>query len=140
MLTCSIEGGCSYVMFEKIVYENKQITAITVEWEAEFSEAMSVLKTFFDDNNTEHLLLDLRDSSFDNITTDHVRDLCMYAISRTNDNGGNKVNGKTALVGSKDLQSEIDRIFKTCSEMEDSDINVLVFCSKEKAFSWLEEG
>ena len=127
-------------MFEKIVYENKQITAITVEWEAEFSEAMSVLKTFFDDNNTEHLLLDLRDSSFDYITTDHLRDLCTYAISRTKDNGGNWVNGKTALVASGDLQPEIDRIFKTCSEMEDSDINVLVFCSKEKAFSWLEEG
>lgn len=136
----SIEGGYNFVMFEKIVYENKQITAITVEWEAEFSEAMSVLKTFFDDNNTEHLLLDLRDSSFDYITTDHLRDLCTYAISRTKDNGGNWVNGKTALVASGDLQPEIDRIFKTCSEMEDSDINVLVFCSKEKAFSWLEEG
>ena len=134
------EGGSNFVMFEKIVYENKQITAITVEWEAEFSEAMSVLKTFFDDNNTEHLLLDLRDSSFDYITTDHLRDLCTYAISRTKDNGGNWVNGKTALVASGDLQPEIDRIFKTCSEMEDSDINVLVFCSKEKAFSWLEEG
>lgn len=127
-------------MFEKIVYENKQITSITVEWEAEFSEAMSVLKTFFDDNDTEHLLLDLRDSALDNITADHVRDLCTYAISRTNDNGGNWVNGKTALVASGDLQPEIDRIFKTCSEMEDSAINVSVFCSKEKALSWLEKG
>lgn len=125
-------------MFEKIVYENKQITAITVKWKDDFSEAMSVLKTFFDDNNTEHLLLDLRDSSLVSMTHDHIRDLCQYAKSRSNDGG--RVNGKTALVGSNDLQFEIGRIFKTYSEMIDSAIKVSAFRSMEKALSWLEEG
>jgi len=125
-------------MFEKIVYDNKQITTITVEWQADFSELMSVLKIFFDDNNTEHLLLDLTDCSFDTITHDHIRDLCQYAKSRAN--GGGRVNGKTALVGSNDLQFEIGRIFKRYSEMIGSAIKVSVFRSAEKAFSWLEEG
>ena len=125
-------------MFEKIVYDNKQITVISVKWKDDFSEAMIVLKTFFDDNNTEHLLLDLRDSSLDTITHDNIRDLCQYAKSRAN--GGERVNGKTALVGSSDLQAEIDKIFKTYPEMENSDINVSVFRSEERALSWLEEG
>ena len=127
-------------MFEKIVYEDSQITAITVKWKDDFSKAMSVLKTFFNDNTTEHLMLDLRDSSIDTITYDDVSDLYWYATSRMNENGENRVNGKTALVGSIDLQSEIGEIFKTCFETEDLAINVSVFRSEEKALSWLEEG
>jgi hypothetical protein len=127
-------------MFEKIVYEDRQITTITVEWKDDFSKAMSVLKTFFNDNNTVYLMLDLRDSSIDTITYDDVSDLYWYAKSRANDNGENRVNGKTALVGSRDLQSEIGSIFNTCFEMDDSAINVSVFHSEKKALSWLEEG
>jgi hypothetical protein len=98
---------------------------------------MSVLKNFFDDNSTEHLLLDLRDSSFDSITPDHIRNLCKYATSRANGESG--VNGKTALVGSSDFEFEIDRMFKTYSEMEESDIKVSVFRSMEKALNWIEK-
>ena len=125
-------------MFEKIVNEKEQLTTITVTWEFDFSELMSVLKVFFDDNNTENLLLDLRDSSLDSITTDHIRNLGKYAISRNN--GGSRINGKTALVGSSDLQFGMSRMFKTYSEMEESAIEVSVFRSKEEALSWLEEG
>ena len=127
-------------MFEKFVDEDRNITTITVKWEDEFRKAMSVLKTYFNDNNTEHLMLDLRDSSIDTITYDDVSDLFQYATTRTNDNGENRVNGKTALVGSSDLQSEVESIFKTCFETEDLPINVSVFSSEEKAFSWIEEG
>ena len=126
-------------MFEKIVDENRNITTITVKWEDDFRKAMSVLKTFFNDNNTEHLMLDLRESSIDTITYDDVSDLFRYATTRTNDNGENRLNGKTALVGSSDLQSEVEAIFKTCFETEDLPINVSVFGSEDKALNWLEE-
>ena len=125
-------------MFEKIVYENKKITAIAIKWKDDFSEAISVLKTFFDDNNTEHLLLDLRGNSLYTITHDHIRDLCQYGIFRAN--GGGRVNGKTALVCSNGLQIEIGKIFKTYSDMINSPIKISAFRSMEKAFSWLEEG
>ena len=124
-------------MFEKIVYEDRQITSITVTWNAGFSELMSVLKTFFDDNNTRHLLLDLRGTSLDTISHDHIRDLCQYAKCRANGHG--RVNGKTALVGLSDIQYEIARIFKTYSEMVNSAIKISVFRTIEKAMSWLEE-
>ena len=127
-------------MFAKMVYEDKRITAITVEWKDDFCKAMSVLKTYFNDNNTEHLLLDLRGSPIDTITYDDVSDLYRYATYRANDDGENEVNGKTTLVGSRDLLSEIGGIIKTCFEMDDSAINVSLFGSEEKAFSWLEEG
>ena len=126
-------------MFEKIVDENRNITTITVKWEDDFRKAMSVLKTFFNDNNTEHLMLDLRGSSIDTITYDDVSDLFRYATTRTNDNGENRLNGKTALVGSSDLQSEVEAIFKTCFETKDLPINVSVFGSEDKALNWLEE-
>lgn len=125
-------------MFEQIIYGDKHITSITVRWKNDFTEAMSVLKTFFDDCNTQHLLLDLRNSSLDSMTHDHIRDLCEYATSRNK--GGCRVNGKTALVGSNDLQLEICNIVKSHSEMIDSAIKVSVFPSTEEAFSWLEEG
>jgi hypothetical protein len=125
-------------MFEQIVYENKQITAITVKREYDFSEVLSVLKTFFGNNNTQHLLLDLRYCSFDTMTHDHIRDLCEYTTLRAD--GENRVNGKTALVGSNDLQLEICKIIKLHSEMIDSAIKVSVFPSTEEALSWLEEG
>lgn len=127
-------------MFEKIVNENNQITTITVEWKDDFGELMSVLKTFFDDNNTEHLLLDLRDSSLDSLSPDNIRDLCKYATSRADDNGRNNAKGKTALVCSSDPQFGIGEIFKTYSEMEDPSINFSVFRSMDRALSWLEKG
>lgn len=127
-------------MFEKIVYEDRQITTITVKWEDDFRKAMSVLKTYFNDNTTEYLMLNFRDISIDTITYDDVSDLYRYATSRMNDNGENRVNGKTALVGSIDLQSEIGEIFKTCFETEDLDVCVSLFGSEEEALSWLEEG
>jgi hypothetical protein len=125
-------------MFEKIVYEDKKLTAITVTWKADFDELMIVLKNFFDDNKTENLLLDLSDSFLNDITYDHVVDLCKYAAYR--DNGRSRINGKTALVNSSDLQFEISSMFKAYFEMENSNINVSVFRSLEEALSWLEEG
>ena len=125
-------------MIEKIVYENKKITSITVVWEDDFSELMGVLKNFFDDNNTEHLLLDFRLCSFDTITHDNIRNLCEYATSRANIES--RVNRKTALVGSNDLQLEICRIFETYSKMIGSATKISVFSSILNAFSWLEEG
>jgi len=125
-------------MIEKIVHENKKITSITVLWEADFIELFGVLKNFFDDNNTEHLLLDFRLFSFNTIMRSHIRDLYEYITSRAN--GGGRVNGKTAFVGSNGLQIEIGKIFKIYSEMIDSPIKVSAFRSMEKAFSWLEEG
>jgi hypothetical protein len=127
-------------MFAKIVYEDKGITAITVEWRNDVSEVLNVLNTFFNDNNTEHLLLDFRDSPLDAISHDHISDLYWYAISRTNNNDKNIVNGKTAFVCSNGLQIEMGKIFNTYSEMIEPSIKVSAFRSEEKALSWLEEG
>jgi hypothetical protein len=124
-------------MIEKIVHENKKITSITVLWEADFSELLGVLKNFFDDNNTEHLLLDFRLFSYNTIMLNNIRDLYEYATSRANGGGG--VNGKTAFVCSNGLQNEIGKIFKTYSEMIDSPVKISAFRSMKKALSWLEE-
>jgi hypothetical protein len=125
-------------MFEKIVDKDKKLTTITVSWKSDFDELMIVLKSFLNDNKTEHLLLDLSDSFLNDITYDHVVDLCKYAAYR--DNGKSRINGKTALVSSSDLQFEIGSMFKAYFEMENSNINVAVFRSLEEALSWLEEG
>ena len=124
-------------MFEKIVDKDKKLTTITVSGESDFDELMIVLKSFLSDNKTEHLLLDLSDSFLDDITYDHVVDLCKYAAHR--DNGKSRINGKTALVSSSNLQFEIGQMFKSYFEVENSDINVAVFRSLEEALSWLEE-
>ena len=124
-------------MFEKIVDEDKKLTTITVSWKSDFDELMIVLKSFLNDNKTEHLLLDLSDSFLDDITYDHVVDLCKYAAYR--DNGKSRITGKTALVSSSNLQSEIGRMFKAYFEIENSDINVAVFSSLEEDLRWLEE-
>jgi hypothetical protein len=124
-------------MFEKVVDKDKKLTTITVSWKSDFDELMIVLKSFLNDNNTEHLLLDLSDSFLNDITYDHVVDLCKYAAYR--DNGTSKIKGKTALVSSSNLQFEISQMFKTYFEIENSDINVAVFSSLEEALSWLEE-
>jgi hypothetical protein len=124
-------------MFEKIVDEDKKLTTITVSWKSDFDELMIVLKSFLNDNKTDHLLLDLSDSFLDDITYDHVVDLCKYAAYR--DNGKSRITGKTALVSSSNLHFEIGRMFKAYFEIENSDINVAVFRSLEEALSWLEE-
>ena len=125
-------------MIEKIVYEDKKLTCITVRWKDDFSELLGVLKKFIDDNNTEHLLLDFRLFSFDTIMRSNIRDLYEYATSRANVNG--TVNGKTAFVFSNGLQIEIGKIFKRYTEMIGSPIKISAFRSMEKALSWLEEG
>ena len=125
-------------MIEKIVYENKNITCITVEWEADFSELLGVPKNFFDDNDTEHLLLDFRNFSFNTIMRSNIRDLYEFFTSRANTE--RRANGKTAFVGSNGLQIEIGKIFKAYSEIIGSPIKISAFRSKEKALSWLEKG
>ena len=125
-------------MIEKIIYEDKKITCITVNWESDFGELLGVLRKFIDDNNTEHLLLDFRLFSFNTIERSNIRDLYEYATSRAN--GGGRVNGKTALVCSNGLQVEIGKIFKTYSDMTGSPIKISAFRSMKNAFSWLEEG
>ena len=125
-------------MIEKIVYENKNITCITEEWEADFSELLGVLKNFFDDNDTAHLLLDFRNFSFNTIMRSNIRDLYEYVTSRANVE--RRTNGKTAFVGSNGLQIEIGKIFKAYSDIIDSPIKISAFRSKEKALSWLEKG
>jgi hypothetical protein len=124
-------------MFEKIVDKDKKLTTITVSWKSDFDELMIVLKSFLNDNKTEHLLLDLSDSFLDDLTYDHVVDLCKYSAYR--DNGKSKITGKTALVSSSSLQTEIGRMFEAYFEIENSDINVAVFRSLAEALSWLEE-
>ena len=124
-------------MFEKIVDKDKKLTTITVSWKSDFDELMIVLKSFLNDNKTEQLLLDLSDSFLDDITYDHVVDLCKYAAYR--DNGKSRITGKTALVSSSNLQFEIGSMFKAYFEIESSNINVAVFRSLEEALSWLEE-
>jgi hypothetical protein len=118
-------------MFEKIVDKDKKLTTITVSWESDFDELMIVLKSFLSDNKTEHLLLDLSDSSLNDITYDHVVDLCKYAAHR--DNGTSRIKGKTALVSSSNLQYEISQMFEAYFEI------VAVFRSLGEALSWLEE-
>ena len=125
-------------MIEKIVYENKKITSITVNWGADFGELLGVLRKFIDDNNTEYLLLDFRLFSFNTIMLNNIRDLYEYATSRAN--GKSRVNGKTAFVCSDSLQVEIGKIFKAYSEMIGSPIKISAFRSIKEAFSWLEEG
>ena len=125
-------------MIEKIVYEDKKITCITVNWGSDFGELLGVLRKFIDDNNTEHLLLDFRLFSFNTIERNNIRDLYEYVTSRANVNS--RVNGKTAFVCSNGLQVEIGKIFKTYSDMISSPIKISAFRSMEKAFSWLEEG
>ena len=125
-------------MFKKTVNGKSRLTTIRVEWKDGFSELMRILKNFFDDNDTEHLLLDLRNSSLGCLTYEHVRDLCEYATSRTN--GESRVNGKTALVGLSALEFGISNMLKTYGENEDSAVKVSLFCSIEKALSWIEEG
>jgi hypothetical protein len=125
-------------MIEKIVYENKNITCITVVWEADFSELLGVLKNFFDDNDTEHLLLDFRNFSFNTIMRSNIRDLYEFFTSRANVE--RRANGKTAFVGSNGLQIEIGKIFNAYSEIIGSPIKISAFRSKEKALSWLEKG
>ena len=124
-------------MIEKVVYDNRKITCITVEWEADFSELLGVLKNFFDDNDTDHLLLDFRDFSFNTIMRSNIRELYEYATSRADVNS--RINGKTAFVCSNGLQIEIGKIFKTYSDIISSPIKISAFRSMEKAFSWLEE-
>jgi len=117
-------------MIEKTVYENKKVTCITVEWEADFSELLGVLKKFIDNNNTEHLLLDFRQFSFNTIMRNNIRELYEYATSRANVNSG--VNGKTAFVCSDGLQIEIGKIFKTYSDIISSPIKISAFRSRRK--------
>ena len=124
-------------MIEKVVYDNRKITCVTVKWDADFSELLSVLKKFIDDNHTEHLLLDFRNFSFNTIIRSNIRELYEYATSRADVNS--RINGKTAFVCSNGLQIEIGKIFKTYSDIISSPIKIQAFRSMEKAFSWLEE-
>ncbi len=98
-----------------------------------FTEALEVIKRFYADNPTANVLWDFDQSSFEDISAESITELALFRERFR----GQRTDGKTALVASRDVQYGLLRIFKSLSDSSDLPFEVRVFREMDKAREWL---
>lgn len=111
----------------------KSLTVYKVKGLLSAEEMISAIKTFYTENMTFNVLLDLTEADLSLISTDEiiqiVREIRTYADARAG--------GRTALVFSTGLEYGLGRMSEAFYEMENIPIEIRSFRSLEQAEAWL---
>ena len=116
------------------VDNDKQLTTHTVIGEVSFEEGMTTLKQFWEDRPTMNVLWDYRKGSLARVSSVDFERIVDYVTVHSEKRAG----GKTALVGTKDLEFAMSRTFKTFSEIGNLPFQVEAFRSIEEANQWFD--
>jgi hypothetical protein len=114
---------------------DKALTIHTVTGEPLFEEIIAAVKQFYESKPTKNVLWDLRKASLVHVSYAELRKILDYVSPMAEKRAG----GKTALVGTKDLEFAMSRTFKTFSEIGNLPFQVEAFRSIEEANQWLDE-
>ena len=118
---------------ESLHDREKSLTVYKVKGLLSAEEMISAIKTFYTENMTFNVLLDLTEADLSLISTDEiiqiVREIRTYADARSG--------GKTALVFSRGLEYGLGRMSEAFYEMENIPIKIRSFRSLEEAEAWL---
>jgi hypothetical protein len=94
-----------------------------------------ILKRFFEENPTENVLWDFRETDPDrNVTIKEIEEIARLVSSGQKNIG----QGKTAIVASSDLVFGLARTYEFLAEIKGVKNPVKVFRSREKAEKWFE--
>ena len=117
------------------ISHDRALTIHTVTGDPPFDELMATLKQFWESQPTRNLLWDFSEARLAHISYSEARKIIDYVRPQTEKRAG----GKTALVGSKDIEYGMSRTLKALREFQNPSYQLEVFRSMEEASQWLDE-
>ncbi len=114
---------------------HNDLTVFTASGVLTFDEVMETLREFYDAYPTRKVLWDLRAVTVQSITADELR----QAVSFIKLHEDKRPQGRTALVGSTDLDSGLSRMGDAFADAGGIPWKIRVFRSMEEAMKWLGE-
>ena len=117
------------------VDHGRELTIQKVIGEVFYEEIITALINYWEDQPTKNLLWDCTRANMNHLFYDEARRIIAYDIPRTNERSG----GKTALVGSGDVEFGILRTLKTLRDFQNPPYQIGVFRSLEEANQWLDQ-
>lgn len=113
----------------------RELTVHTVTGEVFFEEIMKTVKLFWEDQPTKYLLWDFTRADMTHVFYSEAREIIDYDRPQTEKRAG----GKTALVGSRDLEFGMVRTLKALREFQNPPYQIDVFRSVKEAKQWLDQ-
>ena len=117
------------------VDKSRDLTIFSVEGFLSFDIAMPVVKAFYDDNPTRHVIWDMTDTTEIQFTSNEVQIIATFKPRIR----GKRELGKTAFVAQRDILFGLSRMFEAHSSIVNSPYPVKVVRSIEEAYQWLDE-
>ena len=109
------------------------LATLTVTENISFDEIMALVEMFYD-QPTKNALWDLTAVSEINLTSEEIEQIASY---QQRQKSAIRIEGKTAIVASKDLIYGLGRMFQSLSEMNRVPFAVMIFRTMEEAEAWL---
>jgi hypothetical protein len=117
------------------INNDKTLTTHTVVGDVTFEEFMATLKQFWENLQTINVLWDFRKSGVSHVSTKEAVAVTNY-IKHLSEK---RIEGKTALVASRDLWYGISRMAQTIGEIKGLSFQMEIFRSYEDAIQWFDE-
>jgi len=113
----------------------KDITIFKVTGVLSFDILLSVVKSFYDDDPTKHVLWDMIDTTEVQVASEEVETIAKFGPRYE----GKRALGKTAIVAQKDILFGLSRMFEIHSNIKEAPYPIMVFRSMGEAHQWLDE-
>lgn len=115
---------------------NKDFTHFVALGQVTFPELRAIIQDFYENGPTAKVLFDFTRSNFEGLSAETVNRLAILRERM----GGRRVDGKTALVASRNATYGLLRMFGTMSESDEYPYEVRVFREIGAAREWLRIG
>jgi len=115
--------------------EAKGLTVFKVTGMLRYDELLTVVKSFYAEDPTKHVLWDMIDATEIQVTSKEVETIANFRLRFE----GKRTWGKTAIVAQKDIIFGLSRMFQIQSDVQQAPYPVKVFRSIDAANQWIEE-
>ena len=114
--------------------ESHALTIFTVEGELTFQEQMNALKAFYSGDPTANVLWDFRLMKGNRVSSQELEELFNFIKA----NRGKRLQGKTALVATSDLDFGLSRVSEAYSQIRQLPWEMKAFRTMDEALEWID--
>ncbi len=118
------------------VEKEKELTTYVVKGRLTADELIKKVEEFYTGNPTRLVLWLLEDADSSGIMPEDIERVIILAKKYS----GSRKNGKTAIVGPKDIDYGMGRMYQAYADIEDLPYEYRIFRSFKEAMGWLETG
>ncbi|BBO76964.1 hypothetical protein DSCW_43810 [Desulfosarcina widdelii] len=114
--------------------ESHALTIFTVEGELTFEEQMNALKAFYSGDPTANVLWDFRLMKGNRVSSQELEELFNFIKA----NRAKRLQGKTALVATSDLDFGLSRVSEAYSQIRQLPWEMKAFRTMDEALEWID--